>query len=155
MLLEDQDRGLWDRAQIAEARALTMAALSRGAGPYALQAAIAETRCRASSADETDWSGIVRLYDLLHQVQPSPVVQLNRAVAVAMAHGPEQGLALVNDLARAGQLEGSHLLHAARADLLRRMGRRGEAASAYTRALELASNDAERRFLARRLAEMG
>jgi len=155
VLLEDQDRSLWDRAQIAEARALTVAALSHGAGPYALQAAIAEKHCRAPSAEETDWAGIVRLYDLLHRVQPSPVVSLNRAVAVAMSQGPERGLELVDELARAGQLEGSHLLHAAKGDLLRRLGRRGEAATAFARALGLASNDAERRFLARRLAEMG
>jgi len=119
-----------------------------------VQAAIAAVHCRAARPDDTDWPEIVRLYDLLERVQPSPIVSLNRAVAVAMAHGPQAGLAIVDGLAAAGDLDGYHLLHAARADLLRRLDRPGEAAQSYTRALELVANASERRFLDRRLREV-
>jgi RNA polymerase sigma-70 factor (ECF subfamily) len=159
-LLEDQDRGRWDRAEIAEGLALvdgTLAtALAAGtrSGPYVLQAAIAAGHARARRADETDWRAIARLYDALVAEVPTPVVELNRAVAVAMADGPRAGLLLVEALGAEGALDGYHLFHAARADLLRRLGRRNEAAGAYARALELASNQTERAFLARRLAEV-
>jgi RNA polymerase sigma-70 factor (ECF subfamily) len=154
VLLEEQDRGLWDRAQIAEALPLVDEALRSPPGPYALQAGIAAQHCRAARAEDTDWGEIVRLYDLLAQVQPSPIVALNRAVAVAMANGPAAGLALIENLAAAGDLEEYHLLHAARADLLRRAGSAPEAAQSYTRALELVTNESERRFLERRLREV-
>jgi RNA polymerase sigma-70 factor (ECF subfamily) len=154
VLLEEQDRGLWDRAQIAEALPLVDEALGAPPGPYALQAGIAAQHCRAPRAEDTNWREIVRLYDLLAQVQPSPIVALNRAVAVAMADGPAAGLALVENLAAAGDLEGYHLLHAARADLLRRAGSAAESAQSYTRALELVTNESERRFLERRLREV-
>jgi len=154
VVLEEQDRGLWDRGQIAEALPLVEEALRRGPGPYALQAAIAALHCQAARPEETDWPQIVRLYDLLGRAQPSPVVALNRAVAVAMAEGPGAGLALVDALAASGALDGYHLLHAARADLLRRTGAAAEAAASYARALELASNESERRFLERRLREV-
>ena len=153
VILEEQDRGRWDRRQIAEALPLVDEALRGDAGPYALQAAIAAVHCRAARAEDTDWPRIVRLYDLLARVQPSPVVSLNRAVAVAMASGPAAGLAIIDALA-ASHLENYHLLHAARADLLRRMGSMDEAAIHYQRALELATNDSERRFLERRLREV-
>jgi RNA polymerase sigma-70 factor (ECF subfamily) len=119
-----------------------------------VQAAIAAVHCQAARAEDTDWRQILRLYDLLERLQPSPIVSLNRAVAVAMVDGPQQGLALVDALAATGELENYHLLHAARADLLRRLGFSSEAAVNYTRALELASNDSERRFLQRRLREV-
>ncbi|HEY7864022.1 MAG TPA: RNA polymerase sigma factor [Thermoanaerobaculia bacterium] len=152
VLLEDQDRGLWNRAQVLEALPLVAEAL-RGGGPYALQAAISAEHCRAASAGETDWRAIVRFYDALGRVLPSPVVSLNRAVAVAMAEGPAAGLALVDEISRAGELDGYHLLHAVRADLHRRAGSTGAAAESYARALELATNAAERRYLERRLRE--
>jgi len=151
VLLEEQDRSLWDQRQIAEALPLVDRALSKGPGPYAVQAAIAATHCRAARPEDTDWRGIVRLYDVLQQVQPSAVVSLNRAVAVAMAYGPRQGLALVNELAADGDLDEYHLLHAARGELLRRLDMPAEAAGSYERALELATNERERRFLERRL----
>jgi RNA polymerase sigma-70 factor (ECF subfamily) len=150
VLLEDQDRGRWNAAQIAEALPLVEDALRAGAGPYALQAAIAALHCQAKTFDETDWRQIVRLYDLLERVQPSPVVSLNRAAAVAMVDGPAAALALIDALAR--DLDRYHLLHSARAELLRRLGRHAEAAESYTRALALVANEAERRFLERRLA---
>jgi len=153
--LEDQDRGLWDKAVIEDAcQVLDRAVRLRRPGPYQLQAAIAACHAHALSAGETDWQEIVLLYDRLSEIAPTPVVLLNRAVAVAMADGPASGLALVNELDGAGALVGYYLLPATRADLLRRLGRHVEAATAYRRALELAPTDTERRFLARRLAEV-
>ncbi|MBI2202546.1 MAG: RNA polymerase sigma factor [Candidatus Rokubacteria bacterium] len=152
VLLEDQDRSRWDRSQIAEALPLVEESLRGGAGPFALQAAIAALHCQAPRADDTDWPQIVRLYDLLERLQPSPIVALNRAAAVAMVDGPKTALALMDRLA--GDLDGYYLLHAARADLLRRVGSLDEAATSYTRALALVTNDAERRFLERRLREV-
>jgi RNA polymerase sigma-70 factor (ECF subfamily) len=154
VLLEDQDRGRWDQQQIAEALPLVEEALRGGFGPFALQAAIAAVHCQARRAEDTDWPQIVRLYDLLERLQPSPIVSLNRAVAVAMVDGPHQGLALIDALATAGDLDNYHLLHAARADLLRRVGSSAEAARSYAQALALATNDSERRFLERRLREV-
>ena len=154
VLLEDQDRRLWNRAQIAEALPLVAEALRGEAGPFALQAAIAAVHCRAARPEDTDWPEIVRLYDLLERAQPSPVVSLNRAAAVAMVDGPRPALALIDALADGGELDRYHLLHAARADLLRRLGADADAARSYARALELATNDAERRFLERRLREV-
>jgi len=154
VLLEDQDRSLWNQAQIAEALPLVVEALSDGPGPFALQAAIAAQHCRAARAENTDWPQIVRFYDLLERAQPSPIVSLNRAVAVAMAEGPAAGLALINAIGASGDLESFHLFHAARADLLRRLGSSAEAAMSYSRALALVTNDSERRFLGRRLAEV-
>src|SRR5438874_13790334 len=136
VLLADQDRARWDHAQIEEGIALVERALRCGhPGPYQLQAAIAALHAEARSAEATDWSQIAQLYRALAHVAPSPVVELNRAVAVAMADGPAAGLALVEALAETGELAGHHLLHATRADLLRRLGRRTEAVSAYQRAL--------------------
>jgi len=156
VLLADQDRGLWDRAEIEEGARRLEEALRRGRpGPYQLQAAIAAVHAEAESADSTDWAQIVLLYDELLARAPSPVVELNRAVAVAMAHGPERGLALVDALGGAGELERYLFYHSTRADLLRRLGRRSEARGAYARAIELAGNAAERAFLTRRLAEVG
>jgi len=154
VVLEEQDRSRWDRRQIAEALPLVQEALAGGPGPFALQAAISALHCRARRAEDTDWPQIVRLYDVLERLQPSPVVALNRAVAVAMASGPAAALEIVNRLAAASDLDGYHLLHAARADLLRRMGSWAEAAESYRRALELVTNDSERRFLERRLREV-
>lgn len=154
VLLEDQDRSLWNREQIAEALPLVEEAVRDGAGPFALQAAISAVHCRAVRAEDTDWREILRLYDLLVQAQPSPIVLLNRAVAVAMVEGPAAGLVLIDELASEGELDGYSLLHAARADLLRRMGSFIEAGQSYTRALELATNESERRFLKRRLQEV-
>jgi RNA polymerase sigma-70 factor (ECF subfamily) len=154
VILEDQDRSLWDRAEIAEALPLVEEAFRGGPGPYALQAAIAALHCQAARATDTDWPQILLLYDFLERVQPSPVVSLNRAVAVAMVHGPKPALAIVDSLAAAGELEDYHLLHAARADLLRRTGAAAEAAKSYARALALATNGSERRFLDRRLREV-
>jgi RNA polymerase sigma-70 factor (ECF subfamily) len=153
VLLEDQDRTRWNRAQIDEALPLVREAL-RGGGPYALQAALSAEHCRAARAAETDWRAIVRLYDALERLQPSPIVALNRAVAVAMAEGPQEGLALVEQIAGSGELEGYHLLHAVRADLLRRAGSRDAAAESYARALALATNESERRYLDRRVREL-
>jgi len=154
VLLEDQDRRRWDRQQIAEALPLVDESLRGGPGPFALQAAIAAEHCRAARPEDTNWPQILRLYDLLERVQPSPIVSLNRAVAVAMVEGPSAALALVDELAESGELDGYHLLHAARADLLRRMGSSAEAARSYARALQLATNESERRFLRKRLAEV-
>jgi RNA polymerase sigma-70 factor (ECF subfamily) len=153
VVLEEQDRRRWDHRKIAQALPLVEDALRGGPGPFALQAAIAALHCQAARAEDTDWPQIVRLYDVLERLQPSPIVSLNRAVAVAMADGPGQGLALMDALAATGELENYHLLHAARADLLRRIGSSAEAAKSYTRALALASNESERRFLERRLRE--
>jgi RNA polymerase sigma-70 factor (ECF subfamily) len=155
VVLDEQDRGLWDRRQIAEALPLVDEALAGGPGRFALQAAISAVHCQAARAEDTNWFQIVRLYDLLQRIQPSPIVALNRAVAVAMASGPEAGLQIVDQLAAAGDLDGYHLLHAVRADLLRRLGSWDEAAKSYRQALELVTNDSERRFLERRLREVG
>lgn len=154
VLLEDQDRRRWNRAQIAEALPLVEEALRGGPGPFALQAAIAALHCQASNAEQTDWPQIVRLYDVLERVQPSAVVSLNRAAAVAMVEGPRRALEIVDALAASGELDRYHLLHAARADLLRRLGSRADAAASYAQALALVTNEAERRFLERRLKEV-
>ncbi|MER5910642.1 RNA polymerase sigma factor [Streptomyces sp. NPDC001982] len=152
--LEDQDRTAWDRAEIDEGTALLETTLRRGRpGAYQIQAAIAACHTTAPTAEDTDWSDIAALYGELWRHVPSAVVRLNRAVAVGMAEGPESGLALVAELEREGELAGYHLLPATRADLLRRLGRAREAAEAYARALDLVENDAERRFLEKRLAE--
>jgi RNA polymerase sigma-70 factor (ECF subfamily) len=154
--LEDQDRARWDKAEIAEGVAALAGALRRGQpGPYQVQAAIAACHATAATAADTDWAQIAALYEQLAWFLPTPVVELNRAVAVGMAQGPAAGLPLVAALEASGKLAGYHLLPATRADLLRRLGRRSEAAAAYREALELASTDAERRFLSRRLAETG
>ncbi len=153
VVLEDQDRRRWNREQIAEALPLVEEALRGGPGPFALQAAIAALHCQAPRHEDTDWPQIVRLYEVLERVQPSPVVSLNRAVAVAMADGPGPALALIDRLAATGELDRYHLLHAARADLLRRMGSPEQAVASYQRALALVTNDGERRFLERRLRE--
>jgi RNA polymerase sigma-70 factor, ECF subfamily len=153
--LEDQDRSLWDRPAIDEACALLDRAMRlRRPGPYQLQAAIAACHAAAKSADATDWAEIVILYDRLNQLVATPVVSLNRAVAVAMAFGPQAGLQLVDEVERGGELADYYLLPATRADLLRRLVRTAEARSAYARALELAPTDAERRYLSKRLAEV-
>jgi RNA polymerase sigma-70 factor, ECF subfamily len=154
VVLEEQDRGRWDRRQIAEALPLVEDALRAGPGPFALQAAIAALHCQSARAEDTDWPQIVRLYDVLEHLQPSPIVSLNRAVAVAMVEGTRRGLALIEEVAAAGDLDDYHLLHAARGDLLRRAGSLDEAAQCYDRALTLATNDSERRFLQRRLREV-
>jgi RNA polymerase sigma-70 factor (ECF subfamily) len=154
VVLEEQDRRRFDHAQIREALPLVDEALRGGPGLFALQAAIAALHCRAARAEETDWPQIVRLYDVLERLQPSAVVSLNRAAAVAMADGPRPALALIDGLAATGELDRYHLLHAARADLLRRLGAAAEAARSYARALALVTNDAERRFLERRLREV-
>ncbi|HEY1338411.1 MAG TPA: RNA polymerase sigma factor [Bryobacteraceae bacterium] len=155
IILEEQDRSLWDRKQIAEALPLAAEALRDVPGPFSIQASIAALHCQAARPEDTDWRGILRLYDLLERVQPSPIVALNRAVAVAMVEGPASGLKLVDDIAAAGHLEQYHLLHSARAEFHRRLGARAQAAEAYGQALALVSNDAERRFLERRLREVG
>ena len=153
VVLEEQNRALWNHAQIEAALPLVEQALESQAGSFALQAAIAAVHCRASHPAHTDWREILRLYDRLQSVQPSPVVSLNRAVAVAMVEGPHAGLALIERLTP--ELEEYHLLHAARADLLRRLGSLSEAATSYRRALELTANESERRYLNRRLQEIG
>ena len=155
VLLEDQDRARWDRARIDEGSALVERALRmRRPGPYQVQAAIAAVHDEAGSAAQTDWVQIALLYDRLSEFDPSPVVELNRAVAVAMVDGPARGLELLDGIEADGELADYHLLHAARADLLRRLDRRSEASVAYRRALDLAGNEAERSFLARRLTEV-
>ncbi len=155
VLLEEQDRSLWHREQIQEGTELVKSALRRGAaGAYALQASIAALHANAKTAKDTDWAQIAALYDALLRTHASPVIEVNRAVAVAMASSVEEGLALLDELERREELEEFHLLPAARANLLRRLGRMGEAANAYWRALSLATNDIERRFLRRRLAEI-
>ena len=157
-LLEDQDRSRWDRSEIAEALPLVDEALrgSRGRpGPYAVQAAIAALHAAAERAEQTDWRQIAALYQVLARLHPSPVVELNAAVAVAMVDGPAAGLRLIDALAARGSLGDYHLLHAARADLLRRLGRTAEALAAYRTAHAMAPTEPERRFLARRIAELG
>ena len=152
--LDDQDRALWDADRIAEGRDLVVTALREpGWGPYAIQAAIAAVHAEAAGVATTDWPQVVALYDVLARLTPSPVVQLNRAVAVAMRDGPQAGLAALDAL-ETGPLRGYHLLPAARADLLRKLGRTAEAATAYQAALELAANERERAHLRRRLAEL-
>jgi RNA polymerase sigma-70 factor, ECF subfamily len=152
--LEQQDRSRWNREQIEEAFLLVDEALRGGPGPYGLQAAIAAEHCQATSAPTTNWAQIVEFYNLLERVQPSPIVALNRAVAVAMAGNPQAALGIVESLSSASDLGQYHLLHATRADLLRRMGSSEEAAKSYQRALELVTNDTERRYLERRLREV-
>jgi RNA polymerase sigma-70 factor (ECF subfamily) len=152
VLLEDQDRARWDQAQIAEALALVPDALRGGAGPYSLQAAIAALHASAARASDTDWRQIAGLFDELARRQPTPIVALNRAVAIAMWRGPEAGLPLIDELA--APLADYHLWHAARADLLRRLGRHDEAAAAYRAALTRVGSAPERRFLEGRLAEV-
>jgi RNA polymerase sigma-70 factor (ECF subfamily) len=155
ILLEDQDRSRWNREQIAEGRALVERALAtRQLGPYTLQAAISAVHAAAPGAAETDWGQIVGLYDLLARMVPSPVVELNRAVAVAMRDGPEAGLALVDGILASGELADYHLAHSARADFLRRLGRLDESAAAYRQALALARQEPERRFIEGRLREL-
>jgi len=154
VVLEEQDRNRWNKEQISEALVLVDERFSRTAGPFALEAAIAAEHCKAARAEDTNWPRIVNLYNLLQQLLPSPVIALNRAVAVAMAAGPRAGLAIINELAASGELDEYHLLHAARADMLRRLGSSAEAAENYELALSLASNDSERRFLERRLREV-
>jgi RNA polymerase sigma-70 factor (ECF subfamily) len=155
VLLDDQDRSLWSRALIDEGVSLVEQALaSRSVGPYTVQAAIATVHAGAPSAAATDWSRIVELYDLLQRASPSPVVELNRAVAVAMRDGPSAGLTLVDGILSRGDLGDYYLAHSARADLCRRLGRRAEARASYERALALARPEAARRFLLRRLNEL-
>jgi RNA polymerase sigma-70 factor (ECF subfamily) len=155
VLLDDQDRSLWNRAQIEEGCRLVEKALKVGpVGPYQLQAAIAAVHGEALKMGETDWPQIVGLYDLLMMIEPTPVVKLNRAVAVAMRDGPEKGLEIIERIVKRGELEEYHLIHAARADLLRRLGRTSEALEAYERALDINSQEPERRFLSRRIAEL-
>ena len=156
ILLEEQDRSLWNRAQIEEGAVLTTRAIvSRRFGPYTLQAAIAGVHTHAATAKETDWNELVGLYDVLLRMQPSPIIELNRAVAVAMRDGVETGLALVDALLARGELADYRLVHAVRADFCRRLGRTAQARAAYAAALELTRQEAERRFLQRRLAELG
>ena len=155
VLLADQDRGLWNREQIREGSALVTQALrSRRAGPYALQAAISAVHAEAPTAAATDWNEIVGLYDALLNADPSPVIELNRAVAVAMRDGPAAGLALVDAILDRGDLRDYHLAHAARADFCRRLGKTAEARASYERAIALARQEPERRFLAQRVAEL-
>jgi len=154
ILLEFQDRQMWNPSQIAEAIPLVEEALRGGPGPFSLQAAIAAVHCQAARPGDTDWPQIVQLYGLLERIQPSPIVSLNRAVAVAMAEGPKAGLLLIDVLVEEGQLENYHLLHATRGDLLRRSGSPEDASKSYARALALVTNDSERRFLERRLREV-
>jgi RNA polymerase sigma-70 factor, ECF subfamily len=156
VLLDEQDRSLWDGAMIAEGLMLVERALaSRRIGPYTLQAAIAAVHAEAPTAAATDWPQIVGLYDVLLRAEPSPVVALNRAAAIAMRDGPQAGLVLIDDLLTRGELSEYRLAHSARADLLRRLGRAAEAADAYRTALALSRQEPERRFLERRLRELG
>jgi RNA polymerase sigma-70 factor (ECF subfamily) len=155
ILLSDQDRSLWNRERIVEGAVRLRAASAAGRlGPYTLQAAIAAVHAEAANAETTDWKRIVELYELLYRADPSPVVELNRAVAIAMRDGPTSGLALIDALLARGELTDHHLAHAARADLLRRLGRVDDAKAAYERTLALTRNEPERRFIARRLKEL-
>lgn len=155
ILLENQDRSLWNRDQIMEGVSLVRQAMSQGlVGPYTIQGTIASVHAQASSSAATDWTQIVRLYDMLLQTNPSPVVELNRAVAVAMRDGPAAGLTLIDTILARGDLENYHLSHAARADLCRRLGRTKEARASYKRALSLTQQEPERRFLEKRLNEL-
>jgi RNA polymerase sigma-70 factor (ECF subfamily) len=155
ILLDDQDRSLWNRDQIAEGlRHVEQALASRRFGPYTIQAAIAAVHAEASDARATDWAQIVGLYDVLLRADPSPVIELNRAVALAMRDGPAAGLAIVDAILARGDLRDYRPAHAARAELCRRLGRAADARAAYERALELSRQDPERRFLERRLDEL-
>jgi RNA polymerase sigma-70 factor (ECF subfamily) len=155
ILLGDQDRSLWNKDQIAEGSAFVERALLSGSiGPYTLQAAIAAVHAEAATAAVTDWTQIVRLYDVLERVDPSPVVELNRAAAVAMRDGPLAGLVLIDAILARGDLADYHLAHSARADLCRRLGRTSEARASYERALDLTRQEPERRFIERRLGEL-
>ena len=155
VLLEQQDRSLWNQSQIIEGIAFVERALSsKRIGPYTLQAAIAAVHAEASSAEQTDWAQIVALYDVLLRVEPSPIIQLNRAVAIAMRDGPATGLELVDALLERGELAQYHLAHAARADFCRRLGRKEEARVSYENALALTKQDPERRFLEKRLTQL-
>jgi len=155
LLLEEQDRSLWNRTQIDEGRRLVEQALmAQPVGRYVLQAAIAAVHADSPDAAATDWRQIVGLYDILLRIEPTPVVELNRAVAVAMADGPAAGLVLIDEILARGELTEYYLAHSARADLCRRLGRRKDAIAEYERALELTKQEPERRFLARRLAEL-
>jgi RNA polymerase sigma-70 factor (ECF subfamily) len=155
VLLEDQDRSLWHRGQITEGLVLVERALSsRRFGPYTIQAAIAAVHAEASAAARTDWAQIVGLYDVLLRVEPSAVVELNRAVALAMRDGPLAGLEIIEAILNRGDLAEYHLAHSARAELCRRLGRIEEARASYQRALRLARQDPERRFLERRLSTL-
>ena len=155
VLLNDQDRGLWNRDQIDEGLSLVERALSsRRFGPYSLQAAIAAVHAQAADAEATDWHEIVGLYDALQRIEPSPIVELNHAVAVAMRDGPAAGVALIEAILARGDLNDYHLAHAAHADLCRRLGKAAEARASYQRALALSRQEQERRFLERRLAEL-
>jgi RNA polymerase sigma-70 factor (ECF subfamily) len=155
ILLHDQDRGKWDKRLIAEGVALVERALSsRRFGPYSLQAAISAVHAEAPEAAATDWAQIVALYDVLERLDPSPVVALNRAVALAMRDGAAAGLAVVEGILGKGELADYHLAHAARADLCRRLGRSADARASYERALALARQEPERRFLTQRIAEL-
>jgi RNA polymerase sigma-70 factor (ECF subfamily) len=155
ILLEDQDRSLWNREHIAEGLNLVQRALgSQQIGPYSLQAAIAAVHADAQTAAATDWTQIASLYDALLRIEPSPIIELNRAVAVAMRDGPAAGLALIDAILSGGQLAEYHLAHAARADLCRRLGQTSDAKAAYERALALVRQETEQRFLQRRLAEL-
>jgi RNA polymerase sigma-70 factor (ECF subfamily) len=154
VLLDAQDRSRWNREQIADGLRLVAEGLRGDPGAYALQAAIAAEHCKARRAEDADWEEILRLYDLLERVQSSPVVSLNRAAALAMVRGPRAGLDAIDGLASTNELDNFHLLHAARADLLRRLGASADAAISYRRALALVTNDSERRYLERRLREV-
>jgi len=156
ILLDEQDRSLWNREQIAEGLALVERALAaRQIGAYTVQAAIAAVHAEAPSSAQTDWAQIVGLYDILARAEPSPVIELNRAVAVAMRDGPQAGLALIDGILARGDLADYHLAHSARAEMCRRLGRNEQAVASYRRALDLARQEPERRFLERRLAELG
>jgi RNA polymerase sigma-70 factor (ECF subfamily) len=154
VLLEAQHRRLWNRIQIDEGLSLVGQAMKGVPGPFAIQAAIAAVHCRAARAENTDWHEILRLYDILEVVQPSPIVALNRGVAVAMVEGAAQALKVIESLVAGQDLENFHLLHSTRADLLRRVGDSAGAANSYRRALTLVRNDSERRYLERRLDEV-
>ena len=154
ILLEHQDRSLWDRGQITEGARLVERALSSASGPYAIQAAIAALHAEAPSTAATDWTEIVGLYDVLARIDPSPVIALNRAVAVAMRDGPAAGLALVDEILDRGELTDYRLAHAARAELCRRLGKTADARASYERALELTRQEPERRFIEARLAAL-
>jgi RNA polymerase sigma-70 factor, ECF subfamily len=155
VLLDDQDRSLWNREMISEGTGLVERAFrSRQFGPYTIQAAIAALHAAAASATETDWAEIVGLYDVLMRADPSPVIELNRAAAVAMRDGPEAGLILIDDILALGDLAEYPLAHSARGELCLRLGRNEEARSSYRRALELSRQEPQRRFIQRRLAEL-
>jgi RNA polymerase sigma-70 factor (ECF subfamily) len=155
ILLEDQDRGCWDQKMISEGTALVEQSLqSRNFGAYTVQAAISAVHAKAAKAEQTDWNQIVVLYSVLQRIDSSPVVELNRAVAVAMRDGPEAGLVLIDAILKRGDLVDHHRAHAARAELCRRSGKMSDAKNSYERALSLARQEPERRFLTRRLSEI-